>query len=167
MQLPVWINNGEVDPRNWPVLRHAQELAWRRTRHTGMACIIDCGEYDNIHPTDKRTVGERLYQVAKPVVYGLPGESSIYATGKYPVEGGLLITLSGKVQVKGDALAFFEVAGPDGQYRKAEAQVRQDSILLTCEAVPFPCKARYAHINYTTVNLFGENGLPLAPFVLE
>ncbi len=167
VQLPVFKNFGEEDYTNWGDLRHQQWKVNENLSNSALAITIDLGELGNIHPTDKRTVGERLYQVAKPVVYGLPGESSIYATGKYPVEGGLLITLSGKVQVKGDALAFFEVAGPDGQYHKAEAQVRQDSILLTCEAVPFPCKARYAHINYTTVNLFGENGLPLAPFVLE
>jgi len=167
VQLPVFKNFGEPDYTNWGDLRHQQWKVNENLRNSALAITIDLGELGNIHPTDKRTVGERLYQVGKPVVYGQIGESSIYATGKYPVEGGLLVTLSGKVQVKGEALAFFEVAGPDGQYHKAEAQVNEDSILLSCDAVACPCKARYAHINYTTVNLFGENGLPLAPFVLE
>ena len=167
VQLPVFKNFGEPDYTNWGDLRHQQWKVYRNLRNTGLAITIDLGELGNIHPTDKRTVGERLYQVALPIVYGQPGQTSVYADGKYPAQGGLAVTLSGKVQEKGEASAFFEVAGADGQYRKAEAKVEGDRILLTCEEVPFPCKARYAHINYATVNLFGENGLPLAPFVLE
>jgi sialate O-acetylesterase len=167
VQLPVFKNFDEEDYTNWGDLRYQQWKVNQNLRNAALAITIDLGELGNIHPTDKRTVGERLYQAGKAVVYGQPGETSVYATGKYQAEGGLMITLSGKVLKKGEALAFFEVAGPNGQYQKAEAQVREDRILLTCEAVPCPCKARYAHINYTTVNLFGENGLPLAPFVLE
>ena len=167
VQLPVFKNFGEPDYTNWGDLRHQQWKVYRNLRNTGLAITIDLGELGNIHPTDKRTVGERLYQVALPIVYGQSGQTSVYATGKYPVEGGLVVTLSGKVQEKGEASAFFEIAGADGQYNKADAKVEGDRILLACKAVPFPCRARYAHINYATVNLFGENGLPLAPFVLE
>jgi sialate O-acetylesterase len=100
-------------------------------------------------------------------VYNQPGETSVYATGRYPQKNGLMVTLSGKVAEKGEASAFFEIAGADGQFRRASAELLGDRILLTAEDVAHPVMARYAHLNYVTVNLFGENGLPLAPFVLE
>ncbi|MBQ8149082.1 MAG: sialate O-acetylesterase [Clostridia bacterium] len=167
VQLPVFKNFGEEDYSNWGDLRYQQWKVSRHLSHSGLAVTIDLGELGNIHPTDKRTVGERLYQVAKPVVYNQPGETSVYATGRYPQGGSLMITLSGKVQEKGEASAYFEVAGADGRFCKAEAELLGDRILLTADGVPHPVKARYAHLNYVTVNLFGENGLPLAPFVLE
>jgi len=52
-------------------------------------------------------------------------------------------------------------------YQPAQAEVSGDRILLTAQGVEAPVMARYAFINYTLINLFGENGLPLAPFVLE
>lgn len=167
VQLPVWINNGETDPRNWPVLRHAQELAWRRNRRTGMACIIDCGEYDNIHPTDKRTVGERLFEQARTVVYGEEGECSPRAVGKHTMGNTLVVELTAPVVIRGEEKAkYLEIAGEDGIYHEAEAAIDGCTLRLTCADVPNPVSARYAHWNWCVVNLFGENGLPLAPFIL-
>ena len=167
VQLPVWINNGETDPRNWPVLRHAQELAWRRNRCTGMACIIDCGEYDNIHPTDKRTVGERLFEQARTVVYGEEGECSPRAVSKHTIGNTLVVELTAPVVIRGEEKAkYLEIAGEDGIYHEAEAAIDGCTLRLTCADVPNPVSARYAHWNWCVVNLFGENGLPLAPFIL-
>ena len=167
VQLPVWINNGETDPRNWPVLRHAQELAWRRNRCTGMACIIDCGEYDNIHPTDKRTVGERLFEQARTVVYCEEGECSPRAVRKHTTGSTLVVELTAPVVIRSEEKAkYLEIAGEDGIYHEAEAAIDGCTLRLTCADVPNPVSARYAHWNWCVVNLFGKNGLPLAPFVL-
>ena len=168
VQLPVWIAAGETDPRSWPVLRHAQELAWRRTRHTGMACVIDCGEFDNIHPTDKRTVGERLFEQARTVVYGEVGECSPRAVCKHTQGNTLVVSLTAPVSVRGEGPArFLEIAGEDGVYHEADASIEGNTLRLTCDAVANPVAVRYAHWNWCVVNLFGGNGLPLAPFILE
>lgn len=167
VQLPVWINNGETDPRDWPILRHAQELAWKRNRNTGMVCIIDCGEYDNIHPTDKRTVGERLFEQARRVVYGEAGECSPRAVAKYCEGDALVVELTAPVVLRGeDAPQYLEVAGEDGVYHPAQCSIHGNELRLTADQVAHPVSARYAHWNWCVVNLFGENGLPLAPFIL-
>lgn len=168
VQLPVWIAAGEADAQDWPVLRHAQELAWQHTRHTGMAVIIDCGEWDNIHPTDKRTVGERLFEQARSVIWGEAGECSPRALSKETEGPVLTVRLSAPVQVRGGGEpACLEIAGEDGVYAPACAAIDGACLHLTCAAVPRPVFARYAHRNWCRVNLFGENGLPLAPFILE
>ena len=64
VQLPQWINGKTAadgnDPMRWPVLREAQWDAAQSIDNVYAICTIDCGEYDNIHPLDKRTPGERL-----------------------------------------------------------------------------------------------------------
>ena len=74
VQLPQWIDKATAaagtDPRRWPVLREAQWDAARTIDDVHTITTIDCGEFDNIHPTDKRTPGERLADCALNRVYG-------------------------------------------------------------------------------------------------
>jgi len=166
VQLPMWIAADGVEDGCWGRMRHMQERAWKRLRNSGMAVIIDCGEFDNIHPTDKRTVGERLCEQALMVVYGGKGLESPRATGKYTQGGTLTVTLTAPVTARGEE-ALLEIAGQDGRYVRADGIVEGDKLRLTSPDVPNPVAARYAYVNWGKVQLFGENGLPLAPFVLE
>ena len=75
VQLPMWIEKGAEDSKNWPALRLRQSEARDRMRNTGMVCLLDQGEFDNIHPTNKRVVGERLFELAKIMIYGEKGET--------------------------------------------------------------------------------------------
>lgn len=166
MQLPMWIPSDGVEDGNWGRFRHKQERAWKQLRNSGMAVIIDCGEFDNIHPTDKRTPGERLFEQALTVVYGENGKESPRATGKYTVGSTLTVTLTAPVAAKGEE-TLLEIAGQDGKYVRATCVIEGSKLHLTAPEVPHPVSARYAHVNWGKVQLFGENGLPLAPFVLE
>ncbi len=168
VQLPVFINaTDKVDDHKWGDLRHAQELVYRQVASTGLACIIDCGEFDNIHPTDKRTPGERLFEQAMIVVYGEKGEKSPMATGKYTAGDMLTVTLDAPVSFTREGDDCAEIAGEDGVWHTANVAIDGSSLLLTSPEVPNPVAARYAHANWCRVRLFGENGLPLAPFILK
>ena len=166
VQLPMWIAADGVEDGCWGRMRHMQERAWKQLRNSGMAVIIDCGEFDNIHPTDKRTVGERLFEQALTVVYGGKGLESPRATGKYTQGGTLTVTLTAPVTARGEE-TLLEIASQDRRYVRADAIVEGDKLRLTSPDVPNPVAARYAYVNWGKVQLFGENGLPLAPFVLE
>ena len=73
-QLPQWIDRkvdeSTGDPMLWPAIRAAQWDAAHTIDGVHTVCLMDCGEYDNIHPTDKRTPGERLAACALRYVYG-------------------------------------------------------------------------------------------------
>lgn len=75
VQLPQWIDKkvdeGDGDPMLWPVLREAQWDAAQSIDNVFAICTMDCGEYNNIHPVDKRTPGERLGNCALRQVYGM------------------------------------------------------------------------------------------------
>ena len=74
VQLPQWIDKATAasgtDPLRWPRIREAQQDAARTIAEVYMITLIDCGEFDNLHPTDKRTPGERLADCALHNVYG-------------------------------------------------------------------------------------------------
>jgi sialate O-acetylesterase len=163
----MWLDWDAEDAHSWAKIRLAQAKARDEMPGTGMICLLDQGEYGNIHPTAKRPVGERLAELAGAMLYG-GGEVSPRATG-IAVEGNTMtVILSAPVKTKdGKDPNLLEVAGEDGQFVPARAEIRGNRLILEAEGVSRPVRARYAWTDYSCqVNLFGENGLPLEPFSL-
>lgn len=167
VQLPMWIGFDAADNRRWAMLRLAQAKVRDATRNTGMICLLDEGEYGNIHPTNKRPVGERLAELAGKLLRGR-GEVSPRALDKYTDGNVLTVRLSAPVSVKdGGKANLLEIAGEDGRYVPARAEIRGAELLLSAEGLNHPVRARYAWTDWSDrVNLFGVNGLPLEPFDL-
>ncbi|MBR1585387.1 MAG: hypothetical protein IJ662_07610 [Clostridia bacterium] len=167
VQLPMWIDANAQDSFTWPRLRLAQQKARDQLRHSGLAILLDQGEYDNIHPTNKRVVGERLYLEALRVVYGQSAAQAPEALDKRREGEALAVALSQPVSDRGHGAWLMEIAGEDGAFYPAQVHMEGAALRLTSPSVPRPVSARYAWTDYAVVRLFGENGLPLAPFWLE
>ncbi|MBR6165939.1 MAG: hypothetical protein IKQ45_08450 [Clostridia bacterium] len=167
VQLPMWLDWGAEDTFRWAALRLAQAAVRDTVRNTGMVCLLDQGEYGNIHPAVKRPVGERLAELAGSMLYG-KGEVSPRARGKYTEGETLTVCLSAPVRIpEGGKACLLEIAGETGAYVPAEAEILGDRLRLRADGIRFPVRARYAWTDYSDrVNLFGENGLPLEPFDL-
>ncbi len=169
VQLPMFRYLHEPDKKHWCYIREAQQRVCRRLRNTGLAVIPDCGELDNIHPTDKAQVGHRLFLQAMCEVYGLytPEQACAPIAVQSYVCGNAVTVLTEHAaegfQLRGEPTGF-ELAGADGVFCPADAVLQPNRITLTARTVPAPCYARYAWTNYTEVTVFGMNGLPLAPF---
>jgi len=169
VQLPMFRYAHDPDYKHWCKIREAQDRVYRKMKNTGLAVLTDCGELDNIHPTDKAPVGHRLALQALYLVYRcLPAEEacapmyrSSYASGQsFTV---LVQNASDGFRLTGEP-AGFELAGADGVFYPAHPVFGQNCITLTAPEVPAPVYARYAWTNYMEVTVFGMNGLPLAPF---
>ncbi len=167
VQLPMWLNWDAEDCRSWAKLRLAQARARDTTPNTGMICLLDQGEYGNIHPTAKRPVGERLAELAGAMMYG-GGEVSPRALGKQAEGNTLTVLVSGPVYTRdGKPANLLEIAGEDRAYVPARAEIRKDRLVLQADGVDRPVYARYAWTDYSDrVNLTGINQLPLEPFDL-
>ena len=165
VQLPMYIDAGAEDDRRWAILRHQQEKAWRALRNSCLAVMIDAGEYGNIHPVDKVSPGERL---ARLFLEQLQHRSAAQPWAICKSTCGNVLTVQLTHDVAGES-ELFEIAGEDGVYHPALAELDGCCIHLTAEGVPHPVKARYAYVNYAKVHVFSEAEphLPLAPFVLE
>ena len=165
VQLPMWIDKGAEDSKNWPALRLRQSEVRDRMRNTGMVCLLDQGEFNNIHPTNKRVVGERLFELAKTLVYHQEGAAAPRVTGK-KIEGSMMTLQTDQLLMTRDGKepALLELAGADGSFVPARAMIEGPMLHLTAAGVDHPLHARYAWTDYGTVNLFAANGLPLEPF---
>ena len=168
VQLPMWIDAAaESDSKTWPLLRLAQQTVARQVKRSDLAVLLDQGEFDNIHPTNKRVVGERLCGCALRTVYGLSAPEAPAAVGKYTENGVLHVLLSAPVQDRGTGEFLMEIAGEDGVFHPSDVSLQGAELRLSCPQAPHPVQARYAWTDYAIVRLFGDNGLPLAPFWLK
>ena len=166
VQLPMWVDLNGIDTFRWPLLRKAQAAVRDSVPGTGMICLLDQGEFGNIHPTAKRPVGERLAELAGSMLYGA-GEVSPRALDLAPQGDKLAVRLSAPVHVRAGVPALLEIAGADGCCVPAQAEVSGDRLLLHAADISQPLHARYAWTDYAaSVPFFGANNLPLEPFDL-
>ncbi len=168
VQLPMFMYKDDVDRKNWCKIREAQMRVYKTVKNTGIAIITEHGEYGDIHPKNKKPVGERL---CLQVLYHAYGDKSVDAFGplysSYTYRDGGMELLFNHAEngfdVRGEAVGF-EIAGTDKQFYKAVAKVNGDKIFIFADEVKSPKHARYAWTNYMEVKVFGRNGIPLAPF---
>lgn len=154
-----------------PEIREAQRLSLTTIPNSAMAVTIDVGDANDIHPTDKKPVGERLALAARAITYGEkieysgPMFESLQIAGqravlKFAHVGGGLVAKEG--ELKG-----FTVAGADKVFHPARAAITGDTIEVVSDAVPAPTAVRYAWANVPEGNLFNRAGLPASPFATD
>lgn len=166
-QLPMYEANAEEDDKCWAGIREQQALVAEQVPNTYMNVLIDCGEFDNIHPTDKLTVGDRMAALCLEHVYGRPchadGPKMQTVAGE---DAQVRVTFSGQpLQVKGTEVALFELAGADEAYYPAQARLcGEHEVIVHSAEVSAPQYIRYAYTNFGKVTLFDSYGLPVAPF---
>ena len=165
VQLPMWIQYDGEDTFTWARTRLAQAAVRDSVRNTGMICLLDEGEYGNIHPLNKRPVGERLAELAGKMLYG-EGEESPRMAEKWVVGPVITVRMTAPVHTRdGEAPKLLEIAGEDGAFVPAEGEIADGMLRIHSEKIPMPVSARYAWTDWSEeANLIGENGLPLEPF---
>ena len=172
VQLPGFMDE-KKDPSqsSWAVLRDEQSKLLA-VKNTAMAVAIDLGEWNDIHPLNKKDVGERLALQAEKLVYGNnkivasgPSVKSVKKLGNKlqvsfnDVNNGLMVKGNG-------ALKYFAVAGIDEKYVWATAVINSNNeVEVWSDAITNPVYITYAWAdNPATANLYNRNGLPAAPF---
>ncbi len=153
----------------WAELREAQLVTSKTVPNTAMAVITDLGEENDIHPKKKEPVGGRLALAARALAYGERIEYSGPIYSKAVIVDDKMILcfdhVNGGLVAKGETLAGFTIAGKDGSYYPAKAEIRRDKcVLVSSPEVPKPTSVRYGWSNWMAVNLFNKAGLPASPF---
>jgi sialate O-acetylesterase len=153
-------------------LRDAQLLAARTIRHTGLAVTTDVGDAGDIHPRQKKPVGERLARWALATIYGEnfdePARSPVAAD--HWIENSAIcirfVDAGGSLsQAGGGPLQGFQIAGSDRVWHWANASIAQrDIVRVSSAAVPAPMAVRYAWQGDPAATLENSAGLPASPF---
>jgi len=150
-------------------LREAQLNASDAVPNFGMACVMDTGEKDCIHPANKKAAGDRLAYLALAKTYGKSGfaysgpvlkemnvkGSVVYLTFDYADNG---LTSYGK------ELETFEVAGENKRFYPAKALITGKGVSLCSPSVEKPVAVRYAFKDFVIGELFNTEGLPASSF---
>ena len=161
----------------WPQLRRdayslqreSQLLALDEFPNLGIAPTMDIGDLDEIHFTDKQTVGHRMALWALNKVYQQPTAYSAPRYKSMTVESdririrfrdvvGDLSTSDGKPPT------HFTIAGKDGVFEPATAAIDGGSVLVRSERVSAPVAVRFAWSDTAIPNLVNRDGIPVSIF---
>ena len=157
------------DTSIWAPLRESQRQVCRKLPFTDMAVITDSGDVVDIHPKNKKTVGERLAALALREVYGkdIPAQGPL-PTGIRRENGGIRILFAhadGGLVFHSDSKSAFRLAGIDGIYKAADIlEVQDSSIFVKSSEVPFPVSVRYNWADNPQGALYNGAGFPASPF---
>lgn len=172
VQLPNFLKpQKQPTESNWALLRESQSKALALP-NTGMAVAIDLGEWNDIHPLDKKDVGERLTWVAQKVAYHDEQITSLSPViESMDVEGNKVVlkfknTDGGLIVKGGETLKQFAIAGDNKHFVWAKAKITgPDQVEVSSSQVPHPVAVRYAWAdNPKGANLYNKKGLPASPF---
>ncbi|MAT70738.1 MAG: sialate O-acetylesterase [Planctomycetaceae bacterium] len=162
VQLAAWEPGGD----NWPYLRESQAQCCELP-NVGMAVTTDIGHRTDIHPRNKQEVGRRLALIALSMAYG---QDVVHSGPKYrdmQIDGSevtLRFDHAAGLKHDGDELAGFELAGTDGKFRPASAEIADGKVILSSDEVTEPAAVRYNWASFPAGTLRNEAGLPAEPF---
>lgn len=167
VQLPCWTSNEET---NWPWVRQGQLVASQTIPQVSMVTTCDFGDVTNLHPPQKRELGERLVTLVLARIHGRnlvcsgPTVQSVRRLGaKLRVE---FATGGAPIRFRNGAWDNVEMAGEHGVFHPATAMLTADAAVLASDAVALPSALRYGWTNVFRPSLFNEAGLPASPFAL-
>ena len=135
------------------------------------AVSLDIGDFDSIHPANKKDVGKRLARLALvndydfdlaplgPILNG----SKIF---KNTIKLSFTHVGSGLKYFK-DQVNQFEIAGSDMNFFKANVLVEENNIFVSSSFVKEPMHVRYAWSDTPMATLFNGDGFPASSFKIE
>jgi sialate O-acetylesterase len=142
----------------------------RRVGNTGIVPTVDVGDLDAAHPVNKRDVGRRL---AARALHDTYGQKDVVASGpvylSQEVNGSKMVVrfaqLHGGLKTRdGKAPDWFEIAGADGKFVKADAKIAGDAVEVSAPDVSAPQFVRCGWHQTAEPNLANIAGWPVWPF---
>ncbi len=138
---------------------------------TGMIVLSDIGDTTDIHPRNKKDPALRFANMALNRHYnaidiedsGPLFKSVSFTNGKAVVS----FAHSNGLHAKGGNVSSFELAGSDGIFYQANAQIEGEKVVVQSKKVENPAAVRFAWRNTATPNLFNGAGLPASSFIFR
>lgn len=166
--------NSEEGKPMAPLLRQAQWDACNIIPNSGIICtndLVQPFERFNIHPSDKKDVGNRLGDLALNKTYGKKqflADSPRYKSHSFKDgEAWVAIDDMGGGIGRNYMIEGFEVAGPDKVFHPADSvwlHWQTNEMVVSSKKVPEPVAVRYGWRDFLPGNVSGGNKLPLIPF---
>ncbi len=150
----------------WPLFRDSQRRMADSLTHTGMAVTSDVGHPWDVHPTDKKTVGERLAREVLAKTYRKPEglSPSIRRMKKTKTGWTILFTNAGTGLKTGDGqpLRGFAVGDGTGPKTDLTAAINGTTIELKRDNQTIGTHLYYGWQPFSTANAVNSARLPLS-----
>lgn len=149
---------------NWGYFRDSQHRMSASISNIGMAVTSDVGHLTDVHPTNKKVVGERLAKLALNKTY----QFKTPCQGPKPIK---LIQKNGKIQVVFDSKLYlsegkivkgFSFEKEDGTIHRVDAILRKKQVDIYSNLKPK--RVFYGYQPFSEGNLKNINGLPCSTF---
>jgi len=164
VQLPNYSYGGN----GWVTLRESQAQLLKYP-NVGMVVTTDVGDSTDVHPKNKKPVGERLYLASAKVAYGKDIEYSGPTFDSLVLRGDSAVlsfsNISSGLMVKAqNELKGFAVAADDKRFYPAVAKLIGDQVIVRSDFVKKPVAVRYNWSANPNGNLYNKKDLPASPF---
>ncbi len=163
---------GNPDDTILPIFQETQARIPDFVSNSGYTVINDAGDVNDIHPTDKRTVGMRLADQVLDRVYDKfvrPWKTPTVRNSR--VDGnGFRIAFDNAEGLKtrdGEPPTCFEIRDLTGVWVPATVTIEGCEVLVKADGVKMPQGVRFAGHNGSTPNLVNGFGLPAGPFHID
>lgn len=154
----------DILPRFW----EAESDIVKTIPKTGMAVVSDFTTLHGIHPPNKEVPGARLALLAEANDYGMKVVSTGPVFQTLEKQGSKLKILfssaAGLATRDGKAPDWFEIAGKDGVFKKADTAIEGNAVIAQSSEVPDPEAVRFAWNKLAVPNLINGAGLPAPAF---
>ena len=159
-------HSAEQLPEFWESQKLALHL--KNTNTIAITDLVD--SIADLHPGYKWEIGRRLSLLAANKTYGqknIVWSGPVYEKMKV-IDNTIEITFSetgsGLASRDGKPLNWFTIAGNDGKFVKAQAEIKGDKIILSASEIPHPVSARFGWNEAAQSNFINKEGLPAVPF---
>ena len=164
-----YVQLSSIDRPSWTWFRDSQRRLMKSIPNTGMVVSSDQGDSLDVHPINKKPIGERLGYWALNRTYGyenvLPS-GPLFRSAEFR-DGAVYVSFDygdGLHSVDGAPLCAFEVAEEEGFYEPATAIVEDNCLKVYNTNIKNPRFIRYGWQPFTRANLVNNRGLPASTF---
>lgn len=151
-------------------IRDAQRRVAGKVDNVAMLTIGDIGDTIDIHPRKKYEAGLRFAAAALNLTYNKKEFAYSGPQVADAVAKGSIVTVSfnecNKLHFNVKKQNYFEVAGADGVFQRANATIKGNKVVLTSK-VKNPQSVRFEWLNSVIPTLYNEHNLPASSFKID
>ncbi|MDR2942120.1 MAG: sialate O-acetylesterase [Treponema sp.] len=173
VQLPIWkAPSDNSEDSSWALIRSAQADALSLPA-TGMAAALELGEWNDLHPVNKKDVGIRLFLAAEKVLFNIENSSPGPTFQRIEKRQEKLYLYfdncaDGLKTVPEGEKPYVSVIDEEKQNRRTAEICGKNVICIDVSSLNKPKKILYAWAdNPRDRQLFNSEGLPMLPFRIE
>ena len=163
-----WMGMG---PNDYPTIRARQQKVADTDEHVWLCSATDMGDKHDIHPKEKKPIGERLALLAMNHLLGMPIPADAPRCVGAERKGSFVVQhfehAAGGMVIAGAECNALEVLR-NGESVPFRAAARGDELVIMLEgADPGPIEVRFAQDNWFRTNLYNGAEIPALPFAVS